>query len=59
MQHYQLKPSRTIGDMLEYMLEQILDHPEWNEKEKLIELGHEFLEKQSKGESTSNSEDTH
>ncbi|MGC8765541.1 MAG: CCA tRNA nucleotidyltransferase [Brevinematia bacterium] len=45
MEHFNIPPSRTIGQMLEYMLEKVLDNPELNKKEKLIEIGKEFLEK--------------
>jgi poly(A) polymerase/tRNA nucleotidyltransferase (CCA-adding enzyme) len=44
MEYFHIKPSRTIGEMLEYMLDQVLDHPEWNEREKLLEMGTFFLE---------------
>ncbi len=45
MKYFKISPSRTIGEMLEYMLERVLDNPELNKKEKLLELGKEFLKK--------------
>jgi poly(A) polymerase/tRNA nucleotidyltransferase (CCA-adding enzyme) len=50
MDYFHLKPSKTIGDMLEYMLERVLDNPEYNVKEKLYELGEEFLAGENKGD---------
>ncbi|MCX7821388.1 MAG: HD domain-containing protein [Brevinematales bacterium] len=48
MERFNIPPSRTIGEMLEYMLEKVLDNPELNKKEKLFEIGKEFLEKEGK-----------
>jgi tRNA nucleotidyltransferase/poly(A) polymerase len=38
-----LKPSPKIGEILNYLLDRVLDEPELNEKEKLIELMKEKL----------------
>lgn len=43
IERFQLKPSKIIGEMLEYMLEKVLDNPEYNRKDKLFEIGEEFL----------------
>ncbi len=48
MERFSIPPSRKVGEMLEYMLEKVLDNPELNEKEKLFEIGKEFLEKEKK-----------
>ncbi len=48
MEKFNIPPSKTIGEMLEYMLEKVLDNPELNKKEKLFEIGKEFLEKEGK-----------
>jgi poly(A) polymerase/tRNA nucleotidyltransferase (CCA-adding enzyme) len=56
MQKFNLKPSRMIGEMLEFMLERILDQPELNNQESLFELGEEFL-RQSHTKSDKNEEE--
>ena len=33
-----MKPGREIGDMLQYLLEQVIEQPEWNTRHKLMEL---------------------
>lgn len=33
-----MKPGREIGDMLQYLLEQVIEQPEWNTRDKLMEL---------------------
>lgn len=33
-----MEPGKAIGEMLQYLLEQVIDHPEWNQKERLLEL---------------------
>lgn len=33
-----MKPGREIGDMLQYLLEQVIEQPEWNTRDKLLEL---------------------
>lgn len=33
-----MKPGKAMGDMLKYLLEEVLDEPKLNEKDKLIEL---------------------
>lgn len=35
-----MTPGKEIGAMLSYLLTQVLEHPEWNTKEKLLELVH-------------------
>jgi len=32
------KPGVELGDTLEYLLEQVLEHPEWNTRERLLQL---------------------
>ncbi|MCG8569472.1 MAG: CCA tRNA nucleotidyltransferase [Spirochaetes bacterium] len=43
----ELKPSPLIGEILNYLLENVLDHPEYNEEEKLLELAKEYYEKKT------------
>lgn len=43
MEHFRVKPSPLIGDMLEYMLEKVLDDPALNSREELLAIGEEFL----------------
>lgn len=43
MERFNLKPSRIIGDMLEFMLQKVLDNPGLNKKEELFLIGTEFL----------------
>ena len=33
-----MKPGKAIGDSLNILLEVVLEHPDWNEKEKLKEV---------------------
>ena len=35
-----MQPGKAIGETLNHLLEQVLEHPEWNTKEKLLELVH-------------------
>jgi len=44
MQTFDIKPSPLIGKILNYLLEVVLEHPEYNEKPKLIKLARDFLE---------------
>jgi poly(A) polymerase/tRNA nucleotidyltransferase (CCA-adding enzyme) len=44
MQTFQLTPSPLIGKILNYLLEVVLEHPEYNEKSKLIELTRDYLD---------------
>lgn len=37
-----MKPGKELGGVLDRLFEEILEHPEWNRKEKLIELAHKF-----------------
>ena len=39
-----MKPGKEIGEMLQYLLECVLEEPEWNYREKLEELVREKLE---------------
>lgn len=34
---------KEMGKLLNYLLEQVLEHPEWNEYDKLIELAKDFI----------------
>lgn len=38
-----MKPGKEIGQVLDELLEQVLEHPEYNEYEKLIELAHNIV----------------
>lgn len=33
-----MKPGKELGEMLQILLHQVLEHPEWNQKETLLEL---------------------
>ena len=33
-----MKPGKDLGIMLSYLLECVLEHPEWNDKETLVKL---------------------
>lgn len=35
---------KTVGEILNYLLEKILEYPEYNSKEKLLELAHNYLD---------------
>jgi poly(A) polymerase/tRNA nucleotidyltransferase (CCA-adding enzyme) len=48
MQRFGIGPSKIIGEMLEYMLQRVLDNPEFNQKEKLYTIGEEFLKTKQK-----------
>lgn len=37
-----MKPGKEIGEMLKYLLEQVLENPQWNTKEKLLEQVHKL-----------------
>ncbi|MDX9858621.1 MAG: HD domain-containing protein [candidate division Zixibacteria bacterium] len=39
-----LKPSRQVGDVLNYLLEKVLDNPEDNTRQRLIELARDYHE---------------
>lgn len=43
MERFGLPPSRQIGDILEYLLENVLDHPEWNTRDELLKLSADYL----------------
>ena len=45
MNVFSLKPSKTIGEVLRYLLEQVIDWPHYNDKKKLLELTQKYLEK--------------
>lgn len=45
MERFNLKPSRLIGNILNFLLEKVLDNPDLNEKEKLMLLVEEYLSK--------------
>ncbi len=57
MQNFDLKPSPIIGKILNYLLEIVLEHPEYNEKSKLLELTRDFLEGKIMHVALSESED--
>jgi len=35
---------KTVGEILNYLLEKVLEYPEYNSKEKLLELAHNYLD---------------
>lgn len=43
-----MKPGRELGNMLKYLLDQVLEEPEWNEKEKLLQIAKEKLSQEKK-----------
>lgn len=43
MKELNLKPGKIIGDILNQLFEKVLDDPELNNKEKLVELAKEFI----------------
>ncbi len=43
MQAFDLKPGPIIGEILNYLLEQVLDDPDLNQKEKLLELSGNYV----------------
>lgn len=45
MERFNLKPSRMVGNILNHLLEKVLDNPELNNKEKLMELAEKYLSK--------------
>jgi len=45
MEYFNLSPSPIIGKMLEYMLDKVLDNPFLNNREDLLKIGKDFLEK--------------
>ena len=45
MEHFNLKPGPIIGAILNHLLEEILDNPEKNDRETLLQLGEGFLQK--------------
>jgi poly(A) polymerase/tRNA nucleotidyltransferase (CCA-adding enzyme) len=45
MKQFNLKPGPIIGDILNYLLEEILDEPEKNNRDTLLTLGASFLQK--------------
>ena len=44
-----MQPGKNIGETLNQLLELVLEHPEWNTKEKLLELQKEINEKMAEG----------
>ena len=38
-----MKPGKELGNVLEQLFQQVLDQPELNQKEKLIELAHKIM----------------
>ena len=38
-----MKPGKDLGNVLEQLFQQVLDQPELNQKEKLIELAHKIM----------------
>ncbi|WKZ29751.1 MAG: HD domain-containing protein [Candidatus Dojkabacteria bacterium] len=48
MKKFDLKPGKIVGTTLNYLLEVVLDNPNLNNKEKLLEAAEEFLSKQEK-----------
>lgn len=52
MREFNLQPGKVIGEVLHYLFEQVLENPELNTPEHLVELAHSYLETQ---DATSNS----
>jgi tRNA nucleotidyltransferase (CCA-adding enzyme) len=50
MQGFNLKPGPVVGVVLNHLLEIILDNPEENEREKLLEYAGEYLRSEERGE---------
>jgi poly(A) polymerase/tRNA nucleotidyltransferase (CCA-adding enzyme) len=48
MQHFGIKPSKMLGDILKTLLEKVIDNPTLNKRETLLELAEEFIK--SKGD---------
>ncbi len=44
-----MKSGKELGDMLKYLLEQVLEEPSWNEKEKLLAMARERLSQKKNG----------
>lgn len=44
MKEFNLKPGRILGEILNYLFEQVMDDPNLNNREKLISLAEEYLE---------------
>ncbi len=44
-----MKSGKELGDMLKYLLEQVLEEPSWNEKEKLLTMAREKLSQKKSG----------
>ncbi len=42
MREFKIGPGPLVGSILNYLMEQVLDDPELNTREKLLELAHEF-----------------
>jgi len=42
MEHLKLKPGPIIGKILNELLEQVLDNPELNNQETLLQMAHEL-----------------
>lgn len=40
-----LKPGPIVGEVLNYLSEQVLDHPEFNTKQRLLQIAKDYLEK--------------
>ncbi len=43
IQHFNLKPSKLIGQTLNYLMEKVLDDPSLNKKQTLLKLSKEFI----------------
>lgn len=43
-----MKSGKELGDMLKYLLEQVLEEPSWNEREKLLAMAREKLSQEKK-----------
>lgn len=51
MRHFQLKPGKIIGEILNYLLEKVMDDPELNQKEELLKLSDEYLQQNEESDS--------
>ena len=45
MKEFSLKPGKEIGEMLKFLLDKVLENPEFNSKEKLLAIISKFYKK--------------
>ncbi|MGM9974538.1 MAG: HD domain-containing protein, partial [Clostridiaceae bacterium] len=47
MNTFHLKPGKHIGDILKHLLEKVLEKPEFNNKNKLLDIANDYIDKNS------------